>query len=91
MVAGCQEEVAGLKAQQRQSMAKQMELDELSLQRLKEQQVNEQVEIQQLLGHVQYLFNCIMGTRMKRDMAMAPCSRWQQQPHALRASLGVYS
>ena len=43
MVADCQEEVAGLKAQQRKSMAKQMELDEQSLQRLKDQQASQQV------------------------------------------------
>ena len=75
MVAGCQEEVAGLKAQQRESMAKQMELDELSLQRLKEQQLNQQVRTQQLLGHVLYLFGCMTGVGMKQDTATAPCSR----------------
>ncbi|KAK9819502.1 hypothetical protein WJX74_000026 [Apatococcus lobatus] len=42
MLAGCQEEVDRLKAKQRKSMAKQMELDELSLQRLKEQQASQQ-------------------------------------------------
>lgn len=44
MVAGYQERVSALKAQQRESMAKQMELDEQSLQRLREQQSNKQVQ-----------------------------------------------
>ena len=44
MVAGSQQEVTALKAQQRQSMAKQMQLDEESLERLKEQKASKQVK-----------------------------------------------